>query len=96
MQENRQSRTPPTGDLAHNPVMFHDSELNWWPFSLQHDTQPTEPHQPGQVLILIEPLQLNDKPFEKGYSCVSKHLAKFLEFWLCLKISHILFANIVF
>ena len=34
----------PTGDLAHNPGMCPDWESNLWPFSLQADTQSTEPH----------------------------------------------------
>ena len=33
-------------DLAHNPGMCPDWELNQWPFSLQAGTQSTEPHQP--------------------------------------------------
>ena len=41
------SCTPPTGDLAHNPGMCPDWELNWQPFGLQASTQSTEPHQPG-------------------------------------------------
>ena len=28
-----------------NPGMCLDWELNWWTFTLQGDTQPTEPHQ---------------------------------------------------
>ena len=50
------SRAPPTGDLAHNPGMCPGWELNWRPFSLQADTQSTEPHQPGQrVYFQIRP-----------------------------------------
>ena len=33
-------------DLAHNPVMCLDWELNWRPFGLQAGTQSTEPNQP--------------------------------------------------
>ena len=40
------SGTPPTGDLACNPGMFPDWELNWRPFGLQAHAQATEPHQP--------------------------------------------------
>ena len=29
-----------TGDLAHNPGMCPDQELNQWPFTLQDDAQP--------------------------------------------------------
>ena len=41
------SRMPPTGDLAGNPGLFPDWELNWRPFGSQAGTQSTEPHQPG-------------------------------------------------
>ena len=42
------SRTPPTGDLAHNPGMCPDWELNRRPLALWDNTQPTEPHQSEQ------------------------------------------------
>ena len=35
----------PTGDLAQNPDMCPDWELNQWPFGLWDDMQPTEPHE---------------------------------------------------
>ena len=41
------SRTPPTGDLAHNPGLCPDWESNWRPFGLQAGTQSIEPPQPG-------------------------------------------------
>ena len=41
------SRMPPTGDLAGNPGMCPEWELNQRPFGSQADTQSTEPHQPG-------------------------------------------------
>ena len=41
------SCTPPTGDLAHNPGMCPDWELNQWPFGLQANTQSTQPYQSG-------------------------------------------------
>ena len=37
----------PTGDLACNPGLCPDWELNWWPFGSQARTQSTEPHQLG-------------------------------------------------
>ena len=37
----------PTGDLACNPGMCPDQELNQWPFSLKGSSQLTEAHQPG-------------------------------------------------
>ena len=43
------SHIPPTGDLAHNPGMCPDWELNWWPFGLQASAQSTEPDQPGYL-----------------------------------------------
>ena len=56
MQEKQSvtSYTPPTGDLAHNPGMCPDLELNWRPFGLQTGTQSTEPHQPGPNISYIE------------------------------------------
>ena len=45
--------TPPTGDLAHNPGMCPDWELNWQPFGLQASTKSTEPHQLGLHIIFI-------------------------------------------
>ena len=50
------SRMSPTGDLAClacNPGMCPDWETNWWPFSSQVRTRPTEPHQPGLPYFLI-------------------------------------------
>ena len=40
------SCTPPAGDLAHNPGMCPDWELNQRLFGSQAGTQSTEPHQP--------------------------------------------------
>ena len=42
------SHMPHTGDLAHNPGMCPDWELNQQPFALWADAQSTEPHKPGQ------------------------------------------------
>ena len=41
------SHVPPTGDLAHNPGMCPDQELNLCPSGSQAGGQSTEPHQPG-------------------------------------------------
>ena len=41
---------PPTGDLARNPGMCPDWELNQGPFGSQAGTQSTEPHQPGHII----------------------------------------------
>ena len=43
------SHEPPTGDLAHNPGMCPDWELNHQPFGLQASAQSTELHQPGLI-----------------------------------------------
>ena len=37
----------PTGDLACNPGMCPDWELNQQPFGSQASAQSSEPHQPG-------------------------------------------------
>ena len=42
------SHVPPTGDLASNPGMCPDWELNWQPFGLQTSAQSIEPHQLGK------------------------------------------------
>ena len=41
----------PTRDLAHNPGMCPDWELNWQPFGWQACTQSTEPHHQGIFLF---------------------------------------------
>ena len=43
------SWAPPTGDLAHNPGMCPDWELNRQLFGLQACAQSAEVHQPGQT-----------------------------------------------
>ena len=43
----------PTGDLALDPSMCPNRESNRRPSSSQVSTQSTEPHQPGQHLILL-------------------------------------------
>ena len=41
------SRVPPTGDLAHNPGMHPNWELNRQPFGSEACTQSTKLYQPG-------------------------------------------------
>ena len=43
------SHMSPTGDLAHNPGMYPDWELNQRHFASQASIESTEPQQPGQV-----------------------------------------------
>ena len=52
------SHTPPTGDLAHNPGMCPDQELNWWPLGSQIGAQSTELPQPGLALIFLNSLKI--------------------------------------
>ena len=47
------SHAPPTGDLAHNPGMGPDWELNQGPFGLQAHAQSTEVHKPGLSYFFI-------------------------------------------
>ena len=47
------SHMSPTGDLARNPDMCPDWEFNQRPFGSQAGTQSTEPHQPGEICLLI-------------------------------------------
>ena len=56
------SCTPPTGDLAHNPGMCPDWELNRRPLALWDNTQPTEPHQSRLRCFSIVPPTLQITP----------------------------------
>ena len=47
------SHGPSIQDLAHNPGMCPDGELNQQSFGSQASTWSTEPHQPGQSPILL-------------------------------------------
>ena len=42
--------TPPTGDLACNPIMCPDLESNRRPLGSQASTQSTDLHQPGLLM----------------------------------------------
>ena len=46
------SYVPPTEDLACNPGVCPDWELDHWPFGLQASTQSTEPYQLSRILYL--------------------------------------------
>ena len=52
------SFVPPTGDLACNPGMCPDWELNQRPFGSHTGTQSTKPHQPGQKKLFVIYLQI--------------------------------------
>ena len=47
------SHVAPSGDLAHNPGMCPDWELNQRPPGLQAGAQSTEPHQPGPHILFL-------------------------------------------
>ena len=68
------SHVSPTGDLACNPGMRPDWELNWWPFGSQADAQSTEPHQLGQGKGLFK-ARIYEKIF---YNFFSKLRSMFL------------------
>ena len=46
----------PTRDLACNPGMCSDWEVNWWPFGSQGSPQSIELHQPGPVILFVHPI----------------------------------------
>ena len=48
------SHVSPTGDLACNPGVCPDQELNRQPFGSQATTQSTEPQKPGLVFLFIQ------------------------------------------
>ena len=47
------SHVPPIEDLAPNPGMCPDWELNGRPFGLQASAQSAEPHQPGLIHLFF-------------------------------------------
>ena len=47
------SHAPLTGDLASNPGMCPDWELNQQTFGSWAGTQSTEPHQPGLIIKIF-------------------------------------------
>ena len=55
------SHTPPIGDLAYNPGLCPDWELNQQPFGSQASTKSTEPYKPGPNAIFLKPCyEVND------------------------------------
>ena len=62
------SCTPLAGDLARNPGICPDWELNWWPFSSQAGTQSTELHQPGLFIDFRE--EGGERERETSISCL--------------------------
>ena len=66
------SRALPTGGLAHNPGMCPDWESNQRPFGSQAGTQPTEPHQPGKILIIFRERGREGERKGERHQCVRK------------------------
>ena len=57
VQEKHQlvaSQMPPTRDLAQNPGMCPDQELNWRPLDLEAGAQIAELHQPRPYFIILK------------------------------------------
>ena len=57
-----------TWDRMYNPGMFPNWESNQWPFTLQDNAQPTEPHRPGLNCAFLKPTR---KLFEYFYTICS-------------------------
>ena len=61
------SCVPLTGDLAYNPGKCPDWESNQQPFGSQAGTQSTEPHQPGELpIILVLPYEIGQLTLDYG------------------------------
>ena len=63
-----------TGDLACNPGMCSDRELNRQPFRSQAGTQSTEPHQPGLSDVLSKIQTLSPVFFKAPALAWAQHL----------------------
>ena len=65
----------PRQNLAHNPGMCPDWELNQQPFGSQASAQSTEPHQPRQpcLLIISKKWGKNQKRYWPGLAINSQH-----------------------
>ena len=48
------SHVPPSGNLASDPSMCPNWELNWRLFSSQAGTQPTDSHQLGHAIFFLK------------------------------------------
>ena len=82
---------PPTGDLAWNPGMCPDQELNWRAFDSKSGTQSTVPHQPGPECTSYSPHLFTHSP-----TCPS-HLTLMKTFSVSMIMSlFYLFAQFVF
>ena len=78
---------PPAGDLARNPGMFPDWELNRQPFGSQSGTQSTELHQPGllMIFVLINTLSYHLHAIECAFKYAFSVVIIGLQYMLCLQ-----------
>ena len=89
------SHAPPTGDLACNPCVCPNWELNWRPFGSQDGTQSTEPHQPGLFYFSSCPLHYMSFLFmymsgSPPYPHPWQNISFLKEFCLCLLLCYTL------
>ena len=68
---------PPYWDLARNPGMCPDWELNQGPFASQFGAQSTEPHQSG-LLCSLNTLKVLFHIFLADFIAVNKLIAKLM------------------
>ena len=64
-ERNINQMPPPNGDLALNPGMCPDWELNWHPFCLQASAQFTEPCQLGLLVLDLDVKIIYVDPIKK-------------------------------
>ena len=79
------SHTPPSGDLAHNPGMCPDQELNHLPFGSQASTQSPEPHQGSIYFFKIYILKYTGK--FKEFSLQNKNGITLIFYFIYIYIS---------
>ena len=80
------SCAPPTGNLARNPSMCPDWELNRQPFGLQASPQSTEPQHPGLILNLLI-------LFTYIYKITISVLHSHITLYNCIHTFHVLFQH---
>ena len=86
--------TPTTGDLAHNPGMCPDCELNRGTFALQAHAQSTELHQPGPFHTTSSLNVLRGQNYRKKPSTVCLMFLLCQENYACVRV--IIGANVIF
>ena len=85
------SHPPSTRDLACNPGMFPDWELNQWPLGSQAIAQSTEPHQPGPFSFSLTTRTVNRQRYTfEFYSILNTWLASLLNGLFSILVKYIL------